>query len=91
MSSWMEALLAFDRMICITFPKRFKFFKLKKLLVPIILGMFGFILAIHFMDAAYTLKWTTSASASIANSSSNRAVIIALNYFEKDSLTKFFF
>ncbi len=79
MSSWMEALLAFDRMICITFPKRFKFFKLKKVLVPIILSMFGFILAVHFMDATYTLKWTTSAS--IANSSSNRAVIIALNYF----------
>jgi hypothetical protein len=74
MSSWMEALLAFDRMICITFPKRFKFFKLKKVLIPIILSMFCFILVVHFGDATYTLKWTTSTT-SLSNSSSQNGVI----------------
>ena len=63
MSSWMEALLALDRMICITFPRKFKFFKLKKVLMPIILAVFGLILAIHFENAAYTLIWANSTSA----------------------------
>ena len=59
MSSWMDALLALDRMICITFPRRFKFFKLKKVLMPIILTMFAFILAVHYQDTAYTLIYST--------------------------------
>ena len=47
MSSWLDMLLAVDRMICITFPRRFLFLKLKKVLAPIMLSVFGFILLIH--------------------------------------------
>ena len=81
MSSWMDALLALDRMICITFPRRFKFFKLKKVLMPIILTMFAFILAVHYQDTAFSLITTRSLddNGGVVNQTNNKTLVNAKN------------
>ena len=66
MSSWLDLVLAADRMICITFPTRFKCLKLKKVLLPIILTILLFIMGVHFESALYTLASVEQTNTSVA-------------------------
>jgi hypothetical protein len=54
-SSWLNVMCSFDRMICITYPKRFNFLKNKTILSLIALGIFAFLLVLNVENVFFDL------------------------------------